>query len=168
MIAILFTLLLPLHNRETAEIKLFNMVNEYRVKHGKTRLMYCDSLSYIAEAHSVDLLENFSIDNRACFLHSWSPSNRWTGGCIPDRGQQDWSIMYNKPNELLGMKVKGYEIAVINDPKDYPMSPEAAMEAWINSPGHRNVILEIGWKRPFKRMGVSIYKGVSTIWFAQQ
>lgn len=149
------------------EMDLFNKINQYRVKNGKTALAYCDSLSYVAEVHSIDLYKNFSIDNPHS-MHSWSISNYWTGGYIDEKSKKtNWNIMYSKPKELLGMKVIGYEIAVMNEPKSFVMTPDDALETWINSPGHNNCILEKGWPRPFKRMGVSIYKGISTVWFSE-
>lgn len=159
-------LLLMLHNREPEEIKLFNKINEYRVSHGKTALIYCDSLSYVAETHSIDLYMTFDIDN-PCSLHTWSVSRFWTGGCIPEGKNDQWHIMYNKPYELLGMKARGYEISYMVQPKNYKLGASEPLEWWVRSTPHRNLMLEKNWDRPFKRMGVSIYKGVSTVWFSQ-
>lgn len=166
MISILFPLLFSLHEREPEEIRLFNLVNEYRVKNGKTALKYCDSLSYVAETHSIDLFFNFKYEN-PCSVHTWSISDRWTGGCIPEGKHNNWDIMYNKPKELLGMNVIGYEIAIMNFPTKWEMRPQDALKWWINSTPHRNCILEKGFSKPFRRMGVSIYKNVSTIWFSE-
>lgn len=164
MIALLFPLFL--HDREPEEIRLFNLVNEYRVSQGKTRLAYSDSLSYVAETHSIDLFFNFKEDN-PCSLHTWSYSKRWSGGCIPEGKNNKWDIMYSKPKELLGMDVIGYEIAVMNFPTKWEMRPQDALKWWLKSIPHKKVILEDGWSKPFTKMGVSIYKNVSTIWFAE-
>jgi hypothetical protein len=164
---ILSLILLLLHTPEPEEIRLFNKINEYRVKNGKTALSYCDSLSYVAETHSIDMYFHFDIDN-PCSLHTWSFSKFWTGGCIPEGKNDQWHIMYNKPKELLGMKARGYEISYMLQPKDFKITPKDAFDGWIASTPHRNVILEKGWDRPFVRMGVSIYKGIANVWFAQE
>jgi len=143
---ILSLILLLLHTPEPEEIRLFNKINEYRIKNGKTALSYCDSLSYVAETHSIDMYFHFDIDN-PCSLHTWSFSKFWTGGCIPEGKNDQWHIMYNKPKEI---------------------TPKDAFDGWIASTPHRNVILEKGWDRPFVRMGVSIYKGIANVWFAQE
>jgi uncharacterized protein YkwD len=163
---ILPLMFLFLHEREPQEVKLFNIINEYRVQKGKTRLQYSDSLSYVAEIHSIDLNLNFKEDN-PCSLHSWSDSKLWTGGCIPEGKNDKWSIMYDKPKELLGMNKPAYEIAVMNFPEKFSMSPELALKWWLESTPHKKVILEDGWPKPFKKMGVSIYKNVSTVWFSE-
>jgi hypothetical protein len=149
------------------EDQIVKLINSYRVKEGKTKLPLCDSLNYIAKTHAKDIYENFSIKNKDCFLHSWSQSSKWRGGCIPQQGNQDWTIMWNKPKELLEMKVNGYEIAYMYDPKDSETEPERVVKDWINSEGHRKCIIEKGWPRPFKRMGIGIYKGVTTVWFSE-
>lgn len=163
---ILPLIFLFLHEREPQEVNLFNKINEYRIKNGKTALQYSDSLSYVAETHSIDLFFHFDIKD-PCSLHTWSYSTRWTGGCIPEGKNDKWGIMYNKPKELLGMDVYAYEIAAMNWDKKLQMTPDELLDLWVNSKPHKNVILENGWPKPFKRMGVSIYKGVSTVWFAE-
>jgi uncharacterized protein YkwD len=149
------------------EEQIVRLINAYRVKQGKTKLPLCDSLNFIAQTHAKDIYENFSITNTNCFLHSWSQSSKWRGGCIPQQGNQDWKIMWNKPKELLGMKVNGYEIAYMYEPKDSETEPERVVKDWIKSEGHRKCIVEEGWPRPFKRMGIGIYKGVTTVWFSE-
>jgi uncharacterized protein YkwD len=41
-----------------------------------------------------------------------------------------------------------------------------AFNGWKNSAPHNNQMLEKGWK-PFKRMGVGMYKGVATVWLSR-
>lgn len=164
---ILSLILFFLHTPEPEEIRLFNKINEYRIKNGKTAVRYCDSLSYVAEMHSIDMYFHFDIDN-PCSLHTWSFSKFWTGGCIPEGKNDQWHIMYNKPKELLGMKARGYEISYMVQPKDYKLGAIEPLEWWAKSTPHRNLMLENGWDRPFVRMGVSIYNGIANVWFAQE
>ena len=163
----LYLLLTVFATPETEEAKIFKLINEYRIKNGKKSLAYCDSLTYVAKVHAEDLFLNFSIENKDCYLHSWSNNTKWTGGCIPQAGTQDWRIMWNKPKELTGMGAKGYEISLMYTPKETPCDATVVVKQWINSTGHRNCILEKGWPRPFKRMGVGIFRGVATVWFAE-
>jgi hypothetical protein len=126
-------------------LDLFEMINSYRVKNKKTALRYSDSLSLVAYIHAVDQFENYSFYDKACSLHSWSKSNRWRGGCIPPEDKNaDWTIMWDKPKELVGMNTKGYEISFMYDPKSTPIDPEEVLKGWINSKGHRDCILEMG------------------------
>jgi len=143
---------------DSKNLVLYKMINTYRVKNGKTALKYSDSLSLVAYIHAVDQFENFSFDDKACSLHSWSKSNRWRGGCIPP-GDRDanWAIMWDKPKELVGMNAIGYEISFMYDPKTTPINPE----------GHRDCMLEKGWSTHFTKMGVGIYHGLVNVWFAE-
>jgi hypothetical protein len=145
------------------EKKLFNEINTYRAKHGLPAIELCDSLSYVASMHSRDIYFHFNFYDKTCSMHSWSMSKFWTGGCINSRDNA--SIMWNKPREIAGMDVDGFEIAHMHDPKDDQCSADCALDNWQASPSHDNIILERGWRR-WKRMGVSIYKGVATVWFA--
>jgi hypothetical protein len=80
---ILSIILINTHNADMEEAKIFKLINEYRLKNGKKNLAYCDSLSYVAKLHAEDLFLNYSTENKDCYLHSWSISTKWTGGCIP-------------------------------------------------------------------------------------
>jgi hypothetical protein len=138
---------------------LQQQVNDYRQQSGLPALQYSDSLSKVALAHCKDLYDNY----RDCNLHSWSKSPIWKGGCVEKEG---WDIMWDKPREIAGMDADGFEIAHMHFPKDDPCSPECALSNWKKSPPHNNILLEKGW-RPFKKMGVAIYRGVATVWFTR-
>jgi len=153
---------------DSKNLDLFEMINTYRVKNGKTALKYSDSLSLVAYIHAVDQFENYSFDDKVCSLHSWSKSKRWRGGCIPAGDKEaDWAIMWDKPKELVGMNSKGYEISFMYDPKTTPIDPEEVLKGWIDSKGHRDCILEKGWSTRFTKMGVGIHHGLVNVWFAE-
>jgi len=148
--------------------EVFNLINAYRIKNGKPALKYCDSLSYVAAVHAYDQFVNYRFDDRTCSMHSWSQSSKWKGGCISeDKSIANWAIMWDKPQELIGMKQKGYEISYMYDPKTTAIDPKEVVEGWIKSPGHRNCMIEKGWHTQFKRMGVGIYQGHVNVWFAE-
>jgi hypothetical protein len=151
-----------------SEQQVFNLINAYRFKNGKPALTYSDSLSRVAKTHAVDLYEHFIYNDKSCNLHSWSKSAKWTGGCIQDNSPNEiWEIMWSKPQEIAGINKPGFEISSMYDPKDTESNPDEVVNGWIQSPGHRNCILEIGWNRKFKQMGVGVYKGVTTVWFTE-
>ena len=153
---------------DSKNLDLFEMINTYRVKNGKTTLKYSDSLSIGAYLPAVDQFDIYSFDDKACSLHSWSKSNRWKGGCIPSEDKDaDWAIMWDKPKELVGMNTKGYEISFMYDPKTTPINPEEVLNGWISSKGHRDCILEKGWNTQFTKMGVGIHYGLVNVWFAE-
>jgi hypothetical protein len=148
--------------------EVFNLINAYRIKNGKSALKFCDSLAYVASIHAYDQFINYRIDDRTCSMHSWSISDKWKGGCITeDKNIADWVIMWDKPQELIGMKQKGYEISYMYDPKTTAIDPKEVVEGWIKSLSHRNCMIERGWHTHFNRMGVGIYQGHVNVWFAE-
>lgn len=154
-----------LHERSKEETILFNEINKYRATKSLPPVAYCDSLSYVAHIHSMDIYFHMKFRDVNCSMHSWSESKFWTGGCVNSRDNA--YIMWDKPKELLGMKADGFEIAHMHDPKDDPCNANCALNGWKSSSAHDNLIVERGWTR-WKRIGVSIYKGVATVWFARE
>lgn len=163
LISIIFSFFVQYSSQE---MLLYKKINDYRAQNGLPRVALCDSLSYVAKVHSEDLYKNFSIDDYYCSLHSWSNGGKWKGGCITEGGNPDWSIMLSKPKEIVGLNIEAYEISFMQDPKDWPCNPSIVLKDWINSPAHNRCILQKGWPKNFKRMGVGIHKGVATVWFA--
>ena len=168
LLFILFFNLLRTYSNE--EILLYNKINEYRKQNGLEVIKLCDSLSFIAKLHAENIYENHDFYDRSCGLHTWYPSNKysWTSGCYGWNPPYNGKVMWFKPREILGMKAIGYEIAHIHYPKDQQCNSDCCLKNWKESDGHNKTILQIGWKRPFKRIGISIYKGVSTVWFSSE
>ena len=165
---LLFQIILDWVSPTASERQIFTLINDYRVKNGKSALVYSDSLSLVAKTHAADLYEHFDYNDKSCNLHSWSKNPKWTGGCIQDSSPKDtWEIMWSKPLEVAGIKKPGFEISSMYEPKDTESDPEEVVNGWIQSKGHRNCMLEIGWNRKFKQMGVGVYKGVATVWFTE-
>ncbi len=156
-----------LKSYSSEELLLYKKINEYRVQNKLERIILCDSLSFIAQLHAENIYQYHDFYNRECGLHTWYPSKKynWSSGCY------GWTtpnprLMAMKPKEILGMKTFGYEIAHIHDPKNQQCNSDCCLNNWKESDGHNKVILQVGWKKPFKRMGVAIYKGVAMVWFA--
>lgn len=156
-------------NYSGEEMTLYKNINSYRAEKGLPALELSDSLSFVAKLHCINLYENHDYFNRSCSLHTWYPSSdssyKWNVGCY-GWGTPNPPIMWFKPKEILGMNCIGYEIAHIHYPKDQQCNARCCLQNWKQSTGHNNVIIENGW-RPFKKIGISIYKGIATVWFSQ-
>lgn len=169
LIILLWSLCLRTYSNE--EILLYNKINQYRKANGLSELALCDSLSYIAELHAENIYQNHDYYNQQCGLHTWYPSSKyqWISGCYERYGTpSNPRIMWFKPKEILGMKAIGYEIAHIHEFKNEQCNSSCCLKNWEESDGHNKVLLQVGWKHSFKRMGVAIYKGIATVWFASE
>ena len=106
------------------EQEVFDLVNEIRVANGLEEFVYNETLAQTARAHSEDMVE------RGFFAHKnpdgQSSSDRMTAAGI------NWT--QTAENIAAGYK-----------------SPEAVVEGWMNSPGHKANILG-----PCKEMGVGL------------
>ena len=114
------------------------LVNETRARHGLAPLRPSPALSRAAEAHSADMVA------RHYFEHV-GPG----GGSVADRARQagyirgarDWSL-----GEDIGWGTGSLS------------TPAAMVRAWMDSPPHRRVILDRG----FRDIGVGVAPGVPT------
>jgi hypothetical protein len=147
------------------EMKLYNLINDYRKAKKLPKIPLSKSLSYVAQAHCRDLMQNRP-DKGNCNAHSWSDKGKWTSCCYtPDHKKSE--CMWNKPKELTPYPGIGFEIA-------YQSSADAkaadALEGWKKSPGHNAVIINSGtWKnQKWKAIGIGIYGGYATVWFGTE
>lgn len=110
------------------ELKVLELVNIERNKNGLSALSLDTALSNVARNHSADMAKNnyFSHTN----LKGQSPFDRLRGAGI--------SYSYAGENIAAGQT-----------------TPEAVVNAWMNSEGHRKNILS----KNFKKIGVGYYKG---------
>ncbi len=91
------------------ELKLYNLIMEYRQEHNQPVIPLSKSLTIVAQTHVKDLQENRPVHGN-CNMHSWSDQGPWTPCCYtPDHAQA--TAMWNKPRELTAYTGKGYEIA---------------------------------------------------------
>lgn len=152
--------------------QLFDLVNQYRTRNGKPAHPYSPTMGTTAAAHVADLALHPEIDSGVCIPHSWSKfgGSLWTGCCYTiDAAQAD--CMWSKPRQLsagLGM-VKylgnGYEIALRGFEG---ITPAQVLDAFVNSPPHREVLLSTGgWAfldtQP--AMGAAIQGKYAVVWF---
>lgn len=163
-----------LHGQEVVcsaeELKLYELINEYRSRLGLPRIPLSGSLCFVAQTHARDLAENLP-HNERCNLHSWSLKGPWTSCCYTPGHEQAY-CMWRKPAELTAYRGYGYEIAYWNnipytDPADIAYD---ALKAWKKSRGHHTLIINKDiWKNfNWKALGVGIYKGYVLVWFGKE
>lgn len=146
------------------EIELYHLINAYRKSKGLPEIALSVSLSYVAQQHALDLMENHPDKRKRCNLHSWSKNGAWTACCYTDDHKKA-KCVWKKPSELTNYKGNGYEIA-------YWIStgvnvPEEALQAWKKSRGHNHTMINKNiWKKhQWKAIGVGIVDGYAMVWF---
>jgi hypothetical protein len=149
------------------EIKLYKLINEYRLQKGLPEVKLSGSLSFVARTHAKDQADNFKDGNR-CNMHSWSNKGSWSSCCYtPDHKKA--KCMWDKPRELTNYQSDGFEISFYST---YPYSsPEAfakdILNGWKKSPGHNDVIMNKSiWKNmKWQAIGIGIYGEYADVWF---
>jgi hypothetical protein len=152
------------------EMKLYQLIMQYRRQHGLPSIPLSTSLTYVAKVHCLDLQVNRPDLVKGCNLHSWSDKGNWSPCCYtPDHKKAEY--MWSKPSELTNYKNDGFEIAFssFDEPRTdtYKVTPEMALAGWQSSPGHNNMILnkDIWSDNTWNAIGVCIYKNFSVVWF---
>lgn len=174
-IALLFLLFIklsfnaiPIDNTNTAvcadseEIKLYNLINDYRQEKGLKAIPFSSALTEVAQKHAQDLVENYDL-NQDCNPHSWSDQGEWKGCCYSN-DHKNPECMWLKPKEISGYQGDGFEIVYFHSNR---VEAEAALTSWKKSKGHNPVITNANqWqKATWNAMGVGIYKNYATVWF---
>jgi len=139
----------------TEELKLYDLINQYRKKNGLNEIPLSNSLTIVAQLHCKDLVENIGY-----LTHAWST-------CKYDAAKsKTYTCMWLKPSELTSYKGYGYECAH-GGTGSYIATAESSLEGWKNSKPHNEVILNKGiWKSMnWKAIGVGILNGYACIWF---
>jgi len=113
-------------NVATAEARLFNLVNEQRVQHGKLPLQLRQDLVLVARKHSEDMRD------RNFFAHV-NPDGKDVSGRAKAAG-----IVYDAIGENLAWS---------SIPATNQIDPlQDAVIGWMNSPGHRaNILDNVGY-----------------------
>ena len=147
------------------EMKLYELINEYRKTKGLPSIPLSRSLTFVAQTHVRDLAANHP-DKGSCNLHSWSDKGTWTACCYtPDHKQA--LCMWNKPKELTKYPGQGFEIAFMSTGN---LTAESALNGWENSSHHNAVMTNTDiWKTSkWNAIGVAIYNGYSVVWFGRE
>jgi hypothetical protein len=156
------------------EMKLADLINNYRRDHGLAAVPLSRSLTAVAQWHVLDLSQNSPDTNQtdprgiACNLHSWSDKGHWTPVCYTaDHAYA--ARMWRKPREITGNVYwgDGFESAYGSFGR---ATATGAFAAWQNSPPHNALLLETGdWQGArWPAMGVGIYEHHAVLWFGNQ
>jgi uncharacterized protein YkwD len=152
------------------ELKLYNLITEYRKDKGLPKIMISKSLTFVAQMHVTDLVNN-KPDKGKCNAHSWSSNGNWTACCYTsDHAQANG--MWSKPRELTSYNGNGYEIACGSNEccSDFKMTAQYALESWQTSKGHNAVMINSGIWNDIKwnAIGIGLDKGFAVVWFGKE
>lgn len=152
-------------NISSEELKLYNIINDYRKSKNLPAIPLSYSLTYVAQQHCIDLATYRPNLPDTCNLHSWSDKGNWAGVCYTSN-HKNVDKVYIKPKELTGYDGYGYEIAYYHSAS---ANAENAVEGWKNSSGHNKMMLNAGvWGTNWKAMGIGIFKNYATVWFGHE
>jgi uncharacterized protein YkwD len=161
------------HEQDLDEADLARMVNDYRADNGLPPVPLSRSLNAVARAHVRDLMANrpdtgTGFGRGRCNMHSWSSAGRWTPVCYT-RDHAQATAMWSKPREITrgAYPGNGYEIAYWFSGR---VTPEIALDGWIGSRSHNDLLVEDGpWRNAdWQAMGVGIYGSYAVVWFGQE
>ena len=152
------------------ELKLYTMINDYRNSKGLKNIPISKSLTFVAQTHVRDLVNNKPYMGANCNSHSWSNEGKWTSCCYTSNHARA-KCMWDKPRELTSYMGNGFEIATgyLSNP-EYKMTAEKALQSWKGSSGHNNVIINRDkWNdSEWNAIGIGIYKGFAVVWFGEE
>ncbi len=144
------------------ELRLYNLVTEYRTKKGLKKIPLSKSLTFVAQTHVLDLETNKPV-TRKCNIHSWSRKGEWKPCCYTE-DHNSAKCMWDKPKELTSYTANAYEIAAAATES---IDPGKALSLWKESKHHNNVILNksIWAKMEWKAIGIGIHGKYAVVWF---
>jgi hypothetical protein len=150
------------------EMKLYELIMQYREEKGLPRIPISKSLTAVAKVHTRDLHENGSTFRYPCNSHTWSDKGNWAGCCYSSL-RPDGKCMWNKPSEITSYASYGYEIAV-SSLTGNTITAENALTSWKGSYDHNDVIINLGiWEDvQWKAIGMGIYKEFAVVWFGEK
>ena len=151
-------------NLSNEETELYNIIMQYRYSKGLSKIPLSKSLTFVAQTHVKDLVNN-KPDVGNCNMHSWSNKGNWTPCCYTDDHARA-KCMWDKPSELTSYKGNGYEISFGSSGS---VTALEALNGWKSSSGHNAVIINQGiWNRSWQAIGIGIYKGFAVVWFGNE
>jgi hypothetical protein len=153
----------------TEELKLYELIMDYRREKGLSKIPLSKSLMHVAQQHCLDLSANRIDEAAGCNMHSWSGKGKWSECCYTPNHKQA-KCMWNKPRELTSYEGNGYEIGFGSLDRGYIATAEDALAGWKSSRAHNNVIInKAPWQKiKWKAIGIGIYKGYAMVWFGEE
>ncbi len=145
--------------------KLYESINLFLIENGQKELSLSKSLSYVANLHITDLIQNHP-DTSICNLSSWSNNGNWTSCCY-QKYVPNQDCMWDKPKELTNFKYRGYELALFFEEE---FNSDTVMQLLLSSNAVIDMLLTKGYysKKKWVCMGLAINKEYASIWFAQR
>lgn len=155
----------PAFAQNAPEAQLAQLINARRMAQGQPALSLSPALMGVAQAHVDDLEAHTPVG--ACNAHSWSPHGPWTPCCYTaDHAQA--ACMWDKPKELSrgAYPSPGFEIVFW---ASKTATPEFAVQRWLASAGHADVMLNQGaWRNTrWRAMGVALSTHYAVAWFGE-
>ena len=146
------------------EMKLFNMVNEYRRRYDLPPIPLSRSLCYVASTHVKDLFLNHP-DQEPCNFHSWSDKGTWKPFCYPQDETKKNSV-WDKPKELTTYKGKGFEIVYW---ENNAIVIDSIIQFWRSIPYFNSFLMNTGkWQdKKWNAIGIAIYENYASAWFGE-
>jgi hypothetical protein len=147
-----------------AEMKLYNMINEYRKRFDLPAIPLSRSLSYVATTHARDLFLHHP-DVAPCNFHSWSGKGHWKPFCYP-RDENKKNSVWDKPKELTSYKGKGFEIVYW---ENNPVSIDSIIPFWRSIDYFNSFLMNAGkWTgKTWNAIGVGIFENYAVAWFGE-
>jgi len=152
------------------ELKLYTLIMDYRKEHNLPDIPLSNELTFVAQTHCLDLVNNKPDTASGCNAHGWSNKGFWSACCYTPDHQQA-TCMWNKPRELTSYTGNGYEIAFgSSSVSNFVVTAENALQGWKTSHLHNDVILNNDmWKdSKWNAIGVGIYKNFAVVWFGTE
>lgn len=164
---IFFTFILVAQTVSSEEMKLYNMLMDYRRSIGLPTIPLSKSLTLVAQWHTYDLVVNKPDAYANCNPHSWSNKGKWSSCCYTSDHAQA-NCMWEKPSEITNYRGNGFEIAH-GGSNGFIATAETAFNGWRNSSGHNAVIINSGnWNTQWQAIGISIRGGYAVVWFGNE
>jgi len=147
-------------------LELIDLINTWRRDHDEKKVALSPSLCRVAEAHVTDLVDN-QPNQGNCSQFSWSDAGDWTPCCY-DLSAPDGTCIWNKPMEITGYPVNGYE--AISTDGDEENTPSEAFGALTGNEDIADQMLEQGdWsRRSWKAIGAAIHGPYASVWFGEE
>jgi hypothetical protein len=146
------------------EMKLYNMINEYRNRFDLPPVPLSKSLCFVASAHVKDLFFHHP-DQAPCNFHSWSDKGHWKPFCYP-RDENKKNSVWDKPKELTKYKGKGYEIVYW---ENNPVNIDSIIPFWKSIDYFNSFLMNSGkWEgKKWNAIGIAIYENYASAWFGE-
>jgi len=142
---------------------IVDLINQVRAKNKLPAIARSAKLTKVAVAHVKDLIAKAPHKANGN-LHSWSKSDKWTGGAYSPADSKSHKMMWDKGREIAGYNAHTFECAASG-----VATPGATVGLWLKSPPHRAVLLNTGiwaadrWR--WKAVGAAISGGFACAWF---